>query len=44
MRCTFIVSPEPEKLARTWSPSLMSLIDARLPSFSTSVLESIFSG
>jgi hypothetical protein len=38
------VSPDPEKLARTWSPSLMSLIEARLPSRSTSVLESTFSG
>jgi hypothetical protein len=41
--CTFMESPEPEKLARTWSPSLMSLIDARAPSFVTSVLESTFS-
>jgi hypothetical protein len=44
MRWTFIVSPDPEKLARIWSPSLMSFSDARLPSFSTSVLESILSG
>jgi hypothetical protein len=44
MRCTFIVSPEPEKLARTWSPSLMSFSEARLPSFITSVLESSLSG
>jgi hypothetical protein len=34
------VSPEPEKLARTLTPSLMSSSEARLPSFSTWVLES----
>jgi hypothetical protein len=37
---TLSVSPEPEKLARTCTPSLMSSREARLPSFITSVLES----
>jgi hypothetical protein len=39
---TLSVSPEPEKLARTWSPSLMSSREARLPSFCTFVVESSF--
>jgi hypothetical protein len=39
MRCTC----EPEKLARTWSPSLMSERDARCPSFMICVLSSTLS-
>ena len=40
---TLSVSPEPEKLARTRSPSLMSSMEAREPSFITCVLESTLS-
>ena len=40
---TLSVSPDPEKLARTCTPSLMSSSVARLPSFITCVLESTFS-
>jgi hypothetical protein len=43
MASTCGVSPVPEKLARTWSPSLMSSIDARSPSFVTWVPGSTFS-
>jgi hypothetical protein len=43
MRLTWSVSPEPEKLARTWSPSMMSVSDACCPSFMTRVSSSTFS-
>ena len=40
---TLAVSPAPEKLARTWSPSFRSSMEARVPSFITCVLESTLS-